>query len=107
MRFVSAQLLAYLENDLWLNLAENANRQAARFAVAVDQHPEARLEYTSDANEIFVRWSEQGFKLLEQSGIQFLTWPGQADLARFVFSHQTSEQEAAALCREFSRLKGT
>ena len=32
MRYISAQLLAYIEGDLWLRLAAHANQQAAEFA---------------------------------------------------------------------------
>jgi len=99
MRYLSAQLLAYIENDLWLDLAGHANRQAARFAEAVQKHPEASLEYTVCANEVFVKWSAKGFQHLADQGIQFLTWPGRDDLARFVFSHCTSEAETTELCR--------
>jgi threonine aldolase len=98
MRYVSAQLLAYLEDGLWLEMAGHANAQAARFAAAVESHPEAALEYSVDANEVFVRWSADGFQRLEAAGIQFLTWPGRDDLARFVFSHSTLPEETAALC---------
>jgi len=99
MRYVSAQLLAYIRDGLWLDLARHANDQAARFAQAVAAHPEAKLEYPAEANEIFIRWSAEGFRQLEAAGIQFLTWPGHDDLARFVFSHSTSPEEAKALCR--------
>jgi threonine aldolase len=99
MRYVSAQLLAYIENDLWLDLAGHANSQAARFADAVRAHPEAGLEFTVEANEVFVRWSADGFRHLEDAGCQFLTWPGQDDLARFVFSHCTDPAETERLCR--------
>jgi threonine aldolase len=99
MRYLSAQLLAYIENGLWLDLAGHANGQAARFAEAVRQHPQASLEYRVDANEVFVNWSPGGFENLADAGIQFLTWPGRDDLARFVFSHSTSEAETDALCR--------
>jgi threonine aldolase len=98
MRYVSAQLLAYVENDLWLNLAGHANRQAARFASVVTGHQEASLEYSVQANEVFVKWSPEGFQRLEAAGVQFLTWPGRDDLARFVFSHCTSEAETVELC---------
>lgn len=98
MRFVSAQLLAYLQDDLWLHLATHANRQAARFAEAVETHPTAGLEFPVEANEVFVRWSPQGFSSLEASGIEFLMWPGRDDLARFVFAHSTSEAATAKLC---------
>jgi len=93
MRYVSAQLLAYIEDGLWLEMAGHANRQAARFAEAVIEHPEARLEYPAQANEVFVRWSAEGFRALEERGVEFLLWPGHDDLARFVFGHSTSDRE--------------
>ncbi|MBT8049246.1 MAG: low specificity L-threonine aldolase [Xanthomonadales bacterium] len=98
MRFVSAQLLAYIDDNLWLQMAGNANRQAARFADAVSNHSEASLEYSVHANEVFVRWSPGGFERLEDAGVQFLTWPGRDDLARFVFSYCTDESQTEALC---------
>ncbi len=99
MRYVSAQLLAYIQDGLWLEMASHANDQAACFADAVKAHPAARLEYPVHANEVFVNWSVEGFELLEKAGVQFLTWPGRDDLARFVFSHCTSDEETHALCR--------
>jgi threonine aldolase len=102
MRYVSAQLLAYIDGNLWLDMARHANTQAAQFAQAVTAHPEASLEYSVEANEVFVRWSAAGFRKLEDAGIQFLTWPGRDDLARFVFSHSTQTAETDALCRALS-----
>jgi len=99
MRYVSAQLLAYIEDGLWLNLARHANHQAAAFAAAVRAHPEASLEYPADANEVFVRWSAAGLRRLEAQGIEFLYWPGHDDLARFVFGHSTTDAETAALIK--------
>lgn len=98
MRYVSAQLLAYVRDDLWLDMARHANAQAEQFARTVEAHGEARLEYTVEANEVFVRWTAEGFQRLEGAGVQFLTWPGRDDLARFVFSHSTLPDETAALC---------
>jgi threonine aldolase len=102
MRYVSAQLLAYTRDGLWLDMARHANAQAAQFAHAVADHPEAELEYTVEANEVFVRWTAEGFRRLEDAGIQFLIWPGRDDLARFVFSHSTQPAETAALCQALS-----
>ena len=104
MRFVSAQLLASLEDDLWLKLAGQANRQARRFAEAVEEHGNAALEYPVEANEVFVRWTKSGFENLEAAGIQFLMWPGRDDLARFVFAHSTDERATAQLCKTIARL---
>jgi len=104
MRYVSAQLLAYIEDGLWLRLAAHANGQAERFAATVAAHGRAQLEYPVEANEVFVRWTAEGFRRLEASGIEFLTWPGRDDLARFVFSHCTSDEETAALCETLNAL---
>lgn len=99
MRYVSAQLLAYLEDDLWLHLATHANRQARRFAAAVGKHPTAALEYPVEANEVFLRWSPDRFAALEAAGIEFHMWPGRDDLARFVFAHSTDERATEKLCK--------
>ena len=98
MRYLSAQLLAYIEGGLWLEMAAHANRQAAAFAAAVDAHPEACLEYPVEANEVFVQWTAEGFQGLEDAGIQFLHWPGRDNLARFVFSHCTEPAATTRLC---------
>jgi threonine aldolase len=97
MRYVSAQLLAYIDNGLWLELATRANALAARFIAAVEAHPEARLEYPAGANEVFVRWTAEGFRQMEARGIEFLFWPGHDDLARFVFGHSTSDEDVHIL----------
>lgn len=104
MRYVSAQLLAYINDGLWLDMAGHANQQAARFSQAVVQHPSARLEYPVQGNEVFVKWSPVGFGRLEEAGMQFLGWPGRDDLARFVFSHCTSNEETEKLCTTFAEI---
>ena len=97
MRYVSAQLLAYLENNLWLHLADHANRHAASFAQAVANHDEASLEFPVQANEVFVKWSAEGFDHLESQGVEFLRWPGRDDLARLVFGHSTTNKDVQIL----------
>ena len=54
MRFVSAQLAAYIADGLWLRLAEQANLQASRLAAGLAAVPGARLAAPAQANEIFV-----------------------------------------------------
>jgi len=97
MRYVSAQLLAYIENDRWLEMANHANRQAVKFARAIEHHAEASLEFPVQANEVFMKWTMEGFEQLKAQGIQFEIWPGRNDLARFVFAHSTSGEEVDAL----------
>lgn len=104
MRYVSAQLLAYIKDDLWLNLAQNANHQAARFAQAVEEHPRAQLAYPVQANEVFLRLPEAQLKQMQSQGLEFHLWPGAKDLARLVFSHSTSDQETQQLIEALNRV---
>jgi threonine aldolase len=106
MRYVSAQLLAYIDDGLWLRLARHSNQQAAKFAGAIENHPVAGLEFPVHANEVFLQWTPQGFDHLAQAGIQFLMWPGRDDLARFVFSHCTQEEETDQLCSKLRAFSG-
>ena len=87
-----------------VDLAGNANRQAAVFAAAVEQHPSAKLEFPVEANEAFVSWTAEGYRALEERGVEFLMWPGRDDLARFVFSHCTTDDETTALCQAMEGL---
>lgn len=91
MRYVSAQLLAMLEDDLWLALAGHANACAARLAAAIDAHPAAALHWPVEANEVFMRAAPETLAGLQARGFDFHVWPGHDDLARLVCSFATTE----------------
>ena len=55
MRFASAQLIAYVENGLWLRMAQASNAVAARIAAGLAAIPGARLIAPVEANEIVSR----------------------------------------------------
>ena len=97
MRYVSAQLIAMLEGDLWLELAGHANAMAARLAEAIEAHPEASLEWPVEANEVFLRWTPEKLAGLKNQGFEFHVWPGHDDLARLVCSFATQSGEVDRL----------
>lgn len=74
MRFLSAQLEAYLADDLWLRLARHANAMAARLAKALDASPEAELLFPVEANMIFARFERALVDRLFAAGFFFYTW---------------------------------
>lgn len=73
-RFVSAQLCAYLENDLWLNNARHANEQAARLAKGLAAISGVQLLYPVEANEVFVNLPTAVRAKLESAGFKFYSW---------------------------------
>jgi threonine aldolase len=75
MRFLTAQLDAYLSNDLWMNNARHANAQAARLAQGLAALPGVRLLYPVQANELFPVLPLAVVKALEAAGFRFYEWP--------------------------------
>src|SRR5580765_3662163 len=57
MRFAAAQLLAYVEDGLWLRLAQASNAAAARIAAGTLDLPGLRLIAPVEANELFLETS--------------------------------------------------
>ena len=105
MRYVSAQLLAYVRDDLWLQLAHGANAHAAKFAAAIASHPSAELLWPVQANEVFLRWPPEQLDQLSAAGFAFHRWPGGNDRARFVFACTTPEHEVDVLCQALAGIE--
>ena len=97
MRYVSAQLLAMLEDDLWLNLAATANQRATDLARAIRASKDCSLHWPVEANEVFLRANPAKLAQLKSRGFEFHIWPGHDDLARLVCSWATSEEQVAEL----------
>jgi threonine aldolase len=55
MRFVSAQMLALYEGDLWLRNATQANAMAARLRAGIESLPGVEVTQRTQANAVFVR----------------------------------------------------
>jgi threonine aldolase len=96
-RFLSAQLLAYLQEDLWLHNARQANAMAARLAAGLRKLGAAELIQSVDANEVFVTLPEAGVVALERAGFKFYRWPLHASdtgvTIRLVTSYATTADE--------------
>jgi len=97
-RYLAAQILALLQDDLWLDLARAANGAIAQ--VASDAG--ARSLFAPQANELFVRLSPAERKALRDQGFAFYDWDDET--ARFVASWNTPQDHALALGRAIAAL---
>jgi len=95
MRFIAAQLDAWLHDGLWLELAGRANAAAGRLAEGLAALPGCEIAHPVDGNEVFVRLDETLAERLRAAGAGFYAWPDGS--ARFVASWCTSEQDVDAL----------
>lgn len=97
-RFLAAQLLAFLEADLWLDNAKAANAAAQIIAGAAPGRPLHPVE----ANEIFIRLSAAEAATLRSQGFDFYDWGDGA--ARLVTSWHHREQDVAPLAKAIAAL---
>lgn len=98
-RYLSAQMEAYLTDDLWLRLATQANAMGARLAKGVAALPEARLLHPAPANMMFPEMAPGTNARAFARGAMFYPMPGAAgrDTARLVTSWSTTEADVDAL----------
>lgn len=97
-RFLAAQILAMLEDDLWLANARAANAAAGEIAHAAT----GRLLYPVEANEVFLRVNAKERAALRAQGFAFYDW--NEDAARIVTAWDTRADHALALARALAAL---
>ncbi len=98
MRFLSTQLLAYINNDLWLKNADHANRMAKMLVQGLVGLPGVKLCYPVEANEIFIQLPETMMSNLLADGFYFYRWGGDnSTTVRLVTAFSTSEMDVVAL----------
>jgi len=107
MRFVSAQLEAYLEDGLWLRLAGHANAMAARLADGLAGIAGVSIAHPVGANMVFATLPETTIRGLEDDGFAFYRWPTRHDrLVRLVTAFDTTPAAVDALVAAARRHAG-
>lgn len=108
MRFLSAQLDAYLADGLWLRLAAHANQMAARLSSGLAVLPGARLRHPTEANEVFVELPEPAIAALAAAGVGFYRWGGSASSClRLVTAFDTRAADVDAAIAAAARIKNS
>jgi len=78
LRFLSAQLLAYVADDRWLHNGRAANAVAARLAEGLAALPGVQILMPVQANEVFVAMPPALVSRLRAAGYEFYDWPAPA-----------------------------
>lgn len=97
-RYLAAQVLAMLEDDLWLANARHANAAAQEIASGCGD----RLMHPVEANELFVRLTATEREALRGQDFAFYDWGEEA--ARFVTAWDTRGEHATALGKAIAAL---
>jgi threonine aldolase len=103
-RYLSAQMEAYLQDDLWLSLAGQANAMGARLATGLAAVPGAGLAHPVQANMIFGWFGPESHARARAAGAAYYDIPRpQPGSVRLVCSWSTTE---ADVDRFLSLLRG-
>ncbi len=98
MRFLSAQLDAYLDNDLWLRNARHANAMATRLADGLAGITGVHLRHPVEANEVFAEMPNPMIEALFAKGFSFYRWDGErGNCVRLVTAFDTAPSDVDAL----------
>jgi len=97
MRFLSAQLEAYLADDAWLRYARHANACARALAEGLAALPGAGLVHPVEANEVFIRLPEPVIAGMQADGVLFHPWaPDGPGAVRLVTAFDTDPADVDA-----------
>jgi len=102
MRFVSAQLDAYLKGERWIERAARANALASRLEAGLRDVPGARIAHPVQANAVFVWLPDATVARMREAGAVFYDWGPPADgrtQIRLVTSFATPEEDVERLVR--------
>ncbi|GAA2912082.1 threonine aldolase [Microbacterium keratanolyticum] len=109
MRFVSAQLIALLEGDLWLRNASHANAMAARLRRELEEGIAAGtingvgFTQATQSNGVFATLPDGVADALREK-FRFYDWDAARNEVRWMCSFDTQESDIDALVAEVARL---
>lgn len=105
MRFLAAQLVALLSDDLWLRNAGQANAMAARLAQAVSVIEGVRITRPVQANAVFAQVSPGALEALQRQ-FDFYVWDEAIGEVRWMCSWDTTEEDVDDLARAVATAVG-
>jgi threonine aldolase len=103
MRFLSAQLLGYFDNNLWLDNARHANNMAALVAKNIAEKDLGSCYFAAQTNQLFIAITSEQYNSAKAQGYDLYHWPVEGqDCYRLVTSWVTKEQDVAGFIAAIS-----
>lgn len=102
-RFIAAQFIALLSNDLWKRMALHANTMAQLLATEVKQIPSVTITRSVDANAVFVIIPEHAIVPM-QKAYPFYIWDDKTLELRWMCSFDTQAEDVMAFVQSLKRI---
>jgi threonine aldolase len=90
-RFISAQFIALLSNDLWRRNASHANSMASKLAKGLSELTQVEVAYPVQANAVFLRMQPRLIAELLKT-YRFYVWDERENLVRLMCSWNTEPE---------------
>lgn len=102
-RFIAAQFIALLSNDLWRKMAIHANSMAQLLATEVGKIPSVKIVRPVDANAVFVIIPEHAIAPLQKE-YPFYIWDEQTLELRWMCSFDTQNEDVMSFVASLKRI---
>jgi len=109
MRFLSAQLAALLDDDLWLRNASHANAMARQLADAVGGVEGVELTQAVEANAVFATLPRPAIAQLQETlpgELPFYVWDERRDEVRWMCSWDTAPEDVDRFAEAVAKAVG-
>ncbi len=103
MRFLSAQFLPFFKDELWRELAGNANQKAKDIGAIIESLPGFNLSYPVETNQIFLN-VPRPFMAEIEAQIFCLPWNLSEHQIRFIASWNTTDEEVKKVGKILSKI---
>lgn len=105
-RFFAAQFLAWLENNLFREIARHSHQKARELETRLRQYPEIQVLYPVESNAVFIQFPKAWTSTLKKSRF-FYIWDPEIWSARLMTSFDTTENDIDEFCKTIESLRGS
>jgi len=106
MRFLATQLIALLEDELWLANARHANAMAARLAAGLAEMRGVEVVHPVEADAVFARLDDRHIAELQREWT-FHVWDEEASVVRWMTAFDTKESDVDEFLRGIAAVTGS
>jgi threonine aldolase len=105
MRFVSAQLDAYISNDVWLKNAKQANEMGKKLSDGLVKYNSIKLAYPTQANEVFAKFPREMIEHLNSLGYKMNEDELDGQAVRLVAAWNTQNSDVESFLESINQSK--
>jgi threonine aldolase len=106
MRFLSAQFLALMEDDLWRRSATHANEMAQRLYQGVQRLPGLEVAYPVQSDAVFARLRPEHVEALQRDWY-FYVWDEETSVVRWMTAFDTTKTDVDQFVADIAQVTGS